>query len=86
MDILNHKKQKWKKRHTSIFTFCWKEHQIWSSQSNEHSSRGLPGCDAVYCCDMIPTFRRIMLPPSTGWWRQLVSYHNITRHRNSEDL
>jgi hypothetical protein len=47
------------------------------------SSRGLLGCDAVKCCGRIPTFRKSMSPPSSGWsfaiksrssglWRRLV--------------
>jgi hypothetical protein len=24
-------------------------------------------CDAVWCCGMIPTFRRTLLPPPSGW-------------------
>jgi len=35
------------------------------------SSRGLVGCDAIRCWNRIPTFGRILLPPSSGWrWRQ----------------
>jgi len=30
-------------------------------------SRDFLGCDAVWCCGRIPTFRRSMLPPSSGW-------------------
>jgi len=30
------------------------------------SSPGLLGCDALWWCDRIQTFRRIMLPPSSG--------------------
>jgi hypothetical protein len=37
-----------------------------------NESPGLLGCVAVYCCGRIPTLRRIILPPSSGWrrWRQ----------------
>jgi hypothetical protein len=35
------------------------------SPSSEDSSRGLLGCDDVYCCGRIPTFQRSMLPPSS---------------------
>jgi len=32
--------------------------------------RCLLGCDAVWWCGRIPTFRRSTLPPSSGWrWR-----------------
>jgi hypothetical protein len=30
------------------------------------SSRGLVGCDPVWCCGRIPVFQRSMLPPSSG--------------------
>jgi len=36
---------------------------------DQDSGRGLLDCDAVYCCGRIPTFRRSMLPPSSGWTR-----------------
>jgi hypothetical protein len=32
-----------------------------------HWSRRLLGCDVVWCCGRIPTFRRTILPPSSGW-------------------
>jgi hypothetical protein len=50
-----------------------------------YSNRGLQDCDTVQWFGRIPTFRRTMLPPSSGWkWRQLVSYHVITWRHNPE--
>jgi len=36
----------------------------------------LLGCDAVWCCGRLPTFRRIMLYPTT-------TLHGVTTQRNS---
>jgi hypothetical protein len=48
-------------------SFVYKDtNQIWRLYNAEYSSRILLGCDAVQCCGKIPTFRRIMLPPSSG--------------------
>jgi hypothetical protein len=38
--------------------------KLWGLQGCDISSRGLLGCDAVQCCDRIPTFQRSMHPPS----------------------
>jgi len=52
------------------------------------SSPGLLSCDAVKSCGRIQTFRRSMLPPSSGWrWtsEKLISYYNITWDHKPED-
>jgi hypothetical protein len=41
-------------------------------------SRFLPGCDAVYSCDRIQTFRRIFLPPS---WYPTATVYGVTTHK-----
>jgi len=43
---------------------------------NEASSRGLLGCDTAQLCGRVPTFRRNMLPPSSGWrsWKLQISH------------
>jgi hypothetical protein len=40
--------------------------EFWG-HGDDVSSRGLPGCDTVWCCGRIPTFRRSMLTPSSEW-------------------
>jgi hypothetical protein len=62
------------------------------------SSQGLLGCDAVYYCGRIPTFRRALMPPSSGFlgltlkmeaaksYETSVSYHNTTLRHEPEDL
>jgi len=51
------------------FTWC----KIWGFHGGEDSSRSLLSCEDVQCCGRIPTFRRTLLPPSSGWvnsrWR-----------------
>jgi len=47
------------------------------------SSHGLLRCDVVWLCDRIPTFRRILLPLSSGWrwrkrWYPTRSLHGVT--------
>jgi len=43
------------------------QNNTWCFHGGEDSSRILLGCDIVECCCRIPTFRRPMLPPSSGW-------------------
>jgi hypothetical protein len=43
------------------------------------ASRGLLGCDTVYWCGRISPFRRIILPPATGWGDRgfgILPYHH----------
>jgi hypothetical protein len=61
------------------------------------SSRGLLGYDAMQFCGRIPTFRRSMLPESSGgsdsdavqrcyripWFRRSTTLHGVTTHKNS---
>jgi len=41
-----------------------------------HSCQGLVACDAVWCCRMLPTVHKYVLP----------TYHTITRRQIPEDL
>jgi hypothetical protein len=40
---------------------------IWGLHGRGNLDCGLMGCDAVWCCRWSPTFRNIILPPSSGW-------------------
>jgi hypothetical protein len=45
--------------------------RFWDFNDGEDSSRSLLGRDTVWCCGRVSTFRRNLLPPSSGWkeWR-----------------
>jgi len=51
----------------SLFTNICNLCEIWGSHGGEDSSRSRLGYNTVWCCGRMPTFRRIMLPPSSGW-------------------
>jgi len=57
--------------------------EIWGFHSREDSSGRFLGCDALWCCGRVQTFRRAFLPPSCedGGRKALVTI----RRRNSED-
>jgi hypothetical protein len=50
------------------------------------SGRDLLGCDTVYCCSRIPTFRRTMLPPSSKTRREITTTTVILRWRQHGPL
>jgi hypothetical protein len=62
--------------------------EIWGSHSTVDSSQVL-SCDSVYCYGKISTFRRAILPPSSGWkqhgppkrWCPTTKLHGITTQK-----
>jgi len=69
-------------------------HEIWGFHGGDCSSRGLLGCDTVWCCGRIATLQSSMLPPSSLHPEDegslvlvtLVFYHNTAPRHNPEDL
>jgi hypothetical protein len=45
--------------------------------TQQYSSRGFMGYDATYCCGGIPTFRKTLLPLSSGWDEDCKILRNI---------
>jgi hypothetical protein len=65
-------------KHRDNFTFTHKTWcEFWGFHGSEDSSRGLLGCDAVWCCGRIPTYQRSMLPPSSGWTYPLMAQGSV---------
>jgi hypothetical protein len=59
--------------------------EVLGFHGGEDSSRGLLGCDTMYCCDRIPTFRMIFLQEAedlnfktcSRFWLQLTQIFSI---------
>jgi hypothetical protein len=70
--------------------------EIWGSHGGEDVDVGLLGCNAVWTCRYIPTFRRDILSLSSPWrWRQYVppkrwyiptSPHGVTTKKTNMDM
>jgi hypothetical protein len=51
--------------------------EIWVFHGDEDSNRGVQRCETMWC-GRIPTFRRTLLPPSSGWSEWGVEVNELT--------
>lgn len=83
--------------HTSRFIFSEKfitiQYEKWGSRGSTDVDVGPLGCNAVWTCEKIPTFRRNKLPPFPAWrWepyvllKRYIQVHTALQPRTSTIL